>query len=388
MSGCGDSLKGPPGPQGKPGKDGKQGPQGAAGPQGKPGKDGSSKGQGPQGPPGKDGKDGKPGKDGKDGKPGPQGKDGKDGKTPVKGRDYFDGKDGKPGPQGKPGKDGTDGLDGRDGKDGKDGVMGPFGPRGAPGIPGPQGKQGPPGKPGKNAAPIYVVPIIPVIPPAPKPTCNFSFSWDAANSILRANLQIGDCRTQPSVKIPIDMDTTNLENYLKDIQNKVTVTPPIQKGEAVEPDQQGDWYQYHALGPNNATGLSDAFKLLSEQIENAHKDTCKGIEHKMTLPTLPTPITCQIDPTTGETQIQSMSLEGLAGLGWILPWIIPAEGAIGSAVVSYIISNLLDWFFQTNQKQYEDSLKMICDLQNQGCSALIPDPSAVWNTDGYYIFFY
>lgn len=27
MSGCGDSLKGPPGPQGKPGKDGKQGPQ-------------------------------------------------------------------------------------------------------------------------------------------------------------------------------------------------------------------------------------------------------------------------------------------------------------------------------------------------------------------------
>jgi hypothetical protein len=31
---------------------------------------------------------------------------------------------------------------------------------------------------------------------------------------------------------------------------------------------------------------------------------------------------------------------------------------------------------------------MICDLQNQGCSVLIPDPSAVWNTEGYYIFFY
>jgi hypothetical protein len=392
MSGCGDSLKGTPGPKGPPGKDGKPGPQGPPGPQGKPGKDGSSKGQGPPGKPGKDGKDGKNGKDGKPGATGPQGKPGKDGK------DGKNGKDGKPGAigaQGKPGKDGrdgTNGVDGRDGKDGKDGVRGPFGPRGAvgpPGIPGPQGKQGPPGKPGKNAAPIYVVPIAPIIPPAPKPTCNFSLSWDAANSILKANLQIGDCRTQPSVKIPIDMDTTNLENYLKDIQNKVTVTPPIQKGEAVEPDQQGDWYQYHALGPNNATGLSDAFKLLSEQIENAHKDTVKGIEHKMTLPTLPTPITCQIDPTTGETQTQSMSIEGLAGLGWILPWIIPPQGAVGSAVVSYIISNLLDWFFKTNQKQYEDSLKIMCNMQNQdSCSVLIPDPSAVWNTEGYYIFFH
>ena len=355
--------------------------QGPTGPQGKPGKDGSSKGQGPQGPPGKDGKDGKSGKNGKDGKPGPQGKPGKDGKTPVKGRDYFDGKDGKPGPQGKPGKDGKDGTDGRDGKDG---VMGPFGPRGAPGIPGPQGKQGPQGPPGKNAAPIYVVPIIPVIPPAPKPTCNFSLTWDAANSILKANLQIGDCRVQPNVKIPMD---SNLENYLKDIQNKVTIAPPIQKGEATKPDTEGDWYKYQALGPNNATGLSDAFKLLSEQIENAHKDVCKGIEHKMTLPTLPTPITCQTDPITGETTTQSMSLESLAGLGWILPWIIPAEGAVGSAVVSYIISNLLDWLFKTNQKQYEDSLKIMCDMQNQdSCSVLIPDPSAVWNTNGYYLF--
>jgi hypothetical protein len=52
------------------------------------------------------------------------------------------------------------------------------------------------------------VPIAPIIPPAPKPTCNFSLSWDAANSILKANLQIGDCRVQPNVKIPIDMDTT------------------------------------------------------------------------------------------------------------------------------------------------------------------------------------
>jgi hypothetical protein len=84
-----------------------------------------------------------------------------------------------------------------------------------------------------------------------------------------------------------------------------------------------------------------------------------------------------------------MSIEGLAGLGWILPWIIPPQGAVGSAVVSYIISNLLDWFFKTNQKQYEDSLKIMCNMQNQdSCSVLIPDPSAVWNTEGYYIFFH
>jgi hypothetical protein len=65
------------------------------------------------------------------------------------------------------------------------------------------------------------VPIAPVIPPAPKPTCNFSFSWDATNSILRANLQIGDCRVQPSVKI--DMNTTEINNRLIAIQNKLDV---------------------------------------------------------------------------------------------------------------------------------------------------------------------
>ncbi len=154
--------------------------------------------------------------------------------------------------------------------------MGPFGPAGSPGEPGPQGPQGEPGPPGtvttedlQDKLPVTV-----------------DLIWVESLNRLTAKVRVGLNEGQDSEVINVNCQ--ELETLIRDvktdtttIKNQFTFTDPIYIGECVP--VTGGGFIYNRTASTTPSKLSDAFKLISAQVENTHKDTCKAIEPEIEL---------------------------------------------------------------------------------------------------------
>lgn len=241
--------QGPPGPQGERGLQGEQGPPG---PQGERGLQGE---QGPPGPQGERGLQGEQGPPGPQGERGLQGEQGLQGERGERGLPGLSGADGPPGPQGEPGP------------------FGPAGPSGPTGLPGQQGPQGEPG----TVSDIDLQQRLPV---------TVDLIWSESLSRLTAKVRVGQNEGQDSEVI--SMNCEELENLIRDvktdtttIKNQFTFTDPIYLGECAP--VTGGGFAYNRTTSTVPAKLGDAFKLISEQIEGNHKDTCKAIEPEIEL---------------------------------------------------------------------------------------------------------
>jgi hypothetical protein len=238
--------------------------------------------------------------------------------------------------------------------------------------------------------PIPSLPRIP-IPTVPTPTlprggvaptaesqkisCNLTGIFNPSSCTLTLTLTVNSC----SKTISIKMNCKDYTAILNRIEQKLGSPLPIYRGSYRDPSEEGEWYGYERDITSQPSSIGSALGILSAQVEDMHKDVVKGIEGKSTLPELPLPKVCQVNPTTGEKEIVQASLQQM-GFGAVIPW-------LGREVVrDFLTGKLLDYIFDFITKGSESTQETVCSLDTS-CQVLLPDPSTPLNTVGSYLLF-
>ena len=230
------------------------------------------------------------------------------------------------------------------------------------------------------------------------PSLNIDFS-PVLNVLVRMQNQLNiQQNNQLNIKNNLSIQQNNLlniqaklniqQNNLTTIEDKVTPEVFVRKGECIEPLEEGDWYQYNELESTHGQGLEEILTYVTYQIQDLHKEVCKAVQPKITPKELPKLIECVENPETGAMEVQELSLETMqANFGFVAPWVI---GGAKKYVVPFLIDKAIEWGQQLLTEQTKKTYALICNtIENENCcSVLIPDPSAVWNTEGNYIFFH
>lgn len=240
---------------------------------------------------------GKVGKDGKDGLNGLDGRDGKDGAKGEKGDRGLPGSRGFPGSDGKDGAKGDRGSAGSPGRDGKDGAKGEKGDRGLPGAKGEKGDRGLPGSSGGGSGSSGGDTTVIIKP-------RLYLSFNPKTCLFRVTLKIDDYQTSATV----DMFCEEAIDLLKEIKEKVSIQPSIQRGNCTENRNVGNYFDYQSLSPTSPSGIEAAFEALSNQIEALHEDACKAIQPKIRISQLPKFTRCELNEDTKKYENKEYSI--------------------------------------------------------------------------------